>query len=264
METVLSPDGTAIAYDRTGAGPPIVFVTGAIQHRAIGQTMQALADLLAPRFTSLIYDRRGRGDSGESAPYAVEREVEDLAAVVEAAGGAAGLFGMSSGGALAIEAAARGVAATALALYEPPFTAGAGHELPDDYVARLDELAATGRRGDAVEYFMTKAVGMPAEAVAPMRGHPFWAALESVAHTLAYDGRIMTDETLLAERAPTVAIRALVIDGGDSPPWMQAAADRAAAALPDAERRTLAGQTHQFEPAVLAPVLEEFFAVGVY
>jgi pimeloyl-ACP methyl ester carboxylesterase len=217
METVQSADGTTIAYDRAGDGPPIVFVPGAIQHRAIDQTTGALA----------------------------------------------GLFGMSSGAALALEAAAAGVPVTGLALYEPPFRGGNGDPgVPDDYVARLDELAATGRRGDAVEYFMTKAVGMPAEAVAPMRGSPFWAALESVAHTIAYDGRIMTDETLLAERAPALATRALVIDGGDSPPWMHAAADRVAATLPNAGRRTLAGQTHQFDPAVLAPVLEEFFAVG--
>jgi pimeloyl-ACP methyl ester carboxylesterase len=262
METVQSADGTTIAYDRVGEGPAIVFVPGAIQHRAIDQTMRELADLLAPRFTTLIYDRRGRGDSGETPPYAVAREVEDLAAVVDAAGGEVSLFGMSSGGALAIEAAAAGVPVTRVAMYEPPFVTDDGRDLPDDYVAQLDQMAASGRRGDAVEYFMSEAVGMPAEAVAPMRAQPFWAALESVAHTIAYDGRIMADETLLAERAPAVTAPALVIDGGDSPPWMRAAADRAAAALPNARRRTLAGQTHQFAPDTVAPVLEDFFEVG--
>jgi pimeloyl-ACP methyl ester carboxylesterase len=262
METVQSRDGTTIAFDRVGEGPAIVFVAGAIQHRAIDQTTPDLAALLAPRYSALIYDRRGRGDSGETAPYAVEREVEDLAAVVEAAGGEANLFGMSSGAALAIEAAAAGVPIGALALYEPPFRGGNGDPgIPDDYVAQLDELAASGRRGDAVEYFMTKAVGLPAQAVAPMRAQPSWAALEAIAHTIAYDGRIMTDDALLAERAPAVDTPALVIDGGDSPAWMRAAADRAADALPNAQRRTLAGQTHQFAPDTVAPVLEEFFAV---
>jgi pimeloyl-ACP methyl ester carboxylesterase len=262
MEQVRSRDGTAIAFDRTGEGPPIILVGGAIQHRAMDPTTARLAALLAPRFTVTHYDRRGRGDSGDTEPYAVEREVEDLEALVEEAGGSALLYGMSSGGALALEAAARGVAATKLALYEPPFMVGDdGARAPEDFATRLSELTASGRRGDAVELFLSEGPGVPAEVIAQMRSEPIWPAMESVAHTLVYDMTIMDDqESLLAVRAPSVTAPTLVLDGGASPPWMRNAAQTLAERLPNSQRRTLEGQTHQVAPEALAPVLVEFFS----
>ncbi len=265
MDTVTSKDGTTIAFDRSGEGPAIVLVGGAFQHRAIDPSTARLAELLAPSFTVYHYDRRGRGDSGDTAPYAVEREIEDIDALIQDAGGSASLFGMSSGAVLALDAAAHGLAVTKLALYEPPFVVDDSRPpVPQDYTERLTGLLVEGRRGDAVELFMTEAVGMPAEAVAPMRGGPFWSPLEDVAHTLPYDAAIMGDtqsgSPLPAGRWAAVTAPTLVIDGGASPDWARNAVAALAQALPIAERRTLIGQTHQVDPEVLAPELEAFLA----
>ncbi|MEU4222666.1 alpha/beta hydrolase [Nonomuraea sp. NPDC026600] len=258
MHTVLSADGTRIAYDRSGSGPALVYVTGALCDRS---TDKPLAALLAPYFTVLTYDRRGRGDSGDTAPYQVEREVEDLAAVIAEAGGSASVYGMSSGAALALHAAAQGVAITRLALFEPPYS-------PDDeerltqaraYAARLGELLTAGRRGDAVELFMTT-VGLPAELIGQMRGAPMWPALEALAPTLAYDAAVMGNSALPAELVAQVGVPALVADGGASPAWLRDTARRLAGALPQGRHRTLAGQTHDVDPQALAPVLREFLS----
>jgi pimeloyl-ACP methyl ester carboxylesterase len=261
---VRSADGTPIAVERTGKGPPVVFVDGAIAHRAINPAMAQLAELLAPQFTVLAYDRRGRGESGDTEPYAVEREIEDLDAVIAEAGGPAFVVGGSSGAVLALDAAAQGLEIRKLALYEPPFIVDDTRPpLPDDYVERLDELVAAGRPGDAVELFMTAAMRVPDEFLAPMKADDSWAELEKVGHTIAYDGRIMGDtmsgKPLPADRWNGVAAPTLVIDGGASPPFMHNGADALAEILPDAQRRTLEGQTHEVEPQVLAPVLVEFF-----
>ena len=259
MEKVQSSDGTAIAFDRSGEGPPVICVPGMFQHRAIDPGRAELAALLAPRFTVFHYDRRGRGDSGDTQPYAVEREVEDLGALIEEAGGAAALYGLSLGGALALEATARGLAVTRLAVYEPPFTDDDGNVDPsDELTAGIAELVQAGRRGDAVALFMTGS-GVPAETVEQMRQAPFWAGLESVAHTMPYDMTLMGDASLLSERVPTVAVPTLVLDGGASEPWARRSADAVAAAVPGAERRTLEGQTHEVASEPLAPVLAEFF-----
>ena len=265
MNTVQSKDGTTIAFDRLGEGPAVILVGGAFQHRAIDPRTAQLAALLARHFTVFHYDRRGRGDSGDTKPYAVEHEIEDLGALIKEAGGSAFVFGMSSGGAFALEAAAQGVAITKLALYEPPFIVDEGRPpLPEDYVERLTELVSADRRGDAVEYVMTKSVGMPPEAVAPMREAPFWPAFEAVAHTLAYDGTIMhgvsQGSALPLRRWASVTVPTLVIDGGASPGWMHQGAQALAHVLPDVRRRTLVGQAHDVDPEVLAPVLDEFFA----
>lgn len=264
MEQVTSKDGTTIAFDRTGEGTPLVLVGGAFQHRAIDQRTTELAELLARRFAVIHYDRRGRGDSGDTAPYAKEREVEDLGALIEGTGGSAFVFAMSSGGALALDAASHGPNITKLALYEPPLIVDDGRPpLPEDYVARLERLVSAGRRGDAVEYFMTQAAGMPAEAVAPMREAPFWPSFEAVAHTLAYDGAFVHDVSrgspLPLARWDSVSAPTLVVDGGASPEYVRNGAQALADLLPDARRRTLEGQAHDAAPAVLAPVLEEFF-----
>lgn len=265
MNTVQSKDGTAIAFDRYGEGPAVVLVGGAFQHRAIDPGTAHLAELLAERFTVFHYDRRGRGDSGDTAPYAVEREVEDLEALIEEAGGSASVFGMSSAGALALEAASRGLGIQKLALYEPPFIVDDSRPpLPEGYAERLAGLASSGRRGDAVEYFLTESARVPAEAVAPMREAPIWPAFVGVAHTLAYDGAIMGDtmsgSPSTLGRWSCVMAPTLVMDGGASPAYQRNAVEALADVLPNAQRRTLEGQTHDVAPGVLAPALEEFFA----
>jgi pimeloyl-ACP methyl ester carboxylesterase len=205
----------------------------------------------------------GRGDSGDTPSYAVEREVEDLQALVEDAGGTASTFGHSSGAVLALEAAAATPGITNLVLYEPPFIVDDSRPpLPDDYVSHLKELAATDRRGDAVEYFMTSGVGVPAGAMPSIRESPYWPSLEAVAHTLWYDGVIMGDtmvgKPLSADRWSTVTSPALVIDGGASPPSLRNAVQALVDVLPNAQRLTLEGQTHDVDPTVLTPVLVEF------
>lgn len=257
-ETV-SGDGTTIAFERSGEGRPVVVVGGAFNDRG---TAAPIASLLAADFTVFAYDRRGRGDSGDTAPYSVDREVADLAAVIEEAGGAASVYGLSSGAALALHAAADGLPITRLALYEPPFlVAGDDTRAPTsvDIAARYAELASTGRRTEAVQLFLTTA-GLPPEVVDGMREAPVWPRLEGLAHTLAYDTAILGDGSVPTDRAASVTVPTLVIDGGASPGWARRSVAALVDALPDGRLRTLDGQTHDVDPAVLAPVLVEFFA----
>ena len=261
MEKVQSRDGTPIAFDRVGGGPALIVVNGALSDRKAGT---ALAERLAPRFAVYLYDRRGRGDSGDTAPYAVAREVDDLAAVLGAAGGAAGVLGHSSGAVLALEAA-RTLAFTTLALYEPPFVVDDTRApVPEDYVPHLKKLLAEGQRGEAVQYFMRVAVGLPEAAIKAMsQPSPAWSATQALAHTLIYDGLVMGDSLrgrpLSREKWSAVNTPTLVMDGGASPEWARNSVQALAAVLPHAQRRTLPGQTHGADPQVLAPVLEEFF-----
>jgi pimeloyl-ACP methyl ester carboxylesterase len=261
MESVTSKDGTTIAFERTGDGPALVVVGGALNERG---SAAPLGELLSSQFTVTAYDRRGRGDSTDTQPYAVEREIEDLAAVIGVTQGSAFALGHSSGAALVLESAARGVPITRQALYEPPFIVDDSRPpLPRDYVAHLDELVSADRRGDAVEYFMTAAIGMPAEMVAPMHEAPTWKSMEDIAHTIAYDGRIMGDHIWgapLPREWSSITVPTLVMDGGASPAWQRNAVGALAAVLPNAQRRTLDDQTHAAAPEVLAPVLVEFFA----
>jgi alpha-beta hydrolase superfamily lysophospholipase len=258
METVISADGTEIAYDRLGDGPPAILVVGAFNLRS---TTAPLAAALAPRFTVLNYDRRGRGDSGDTAPYAVQREVEDLDALIAAAGGRAAVFGYSSGAVLALKAAAAGSAITRLALYEPPFLVDDSRPRPPaDLAQRLAGLVAAGRRGDAVELYQLEGVGLPEEVVVQLRQAPFRPALEAVAPTLVYDAEITGDLSLPRELAASVLQPTLVLDGGASWSFLRSAAAALAAALPNGRRRTLAGQSHDIDPAATAPVLAEFLA----
>jgi alpha-beta hydrolase superfamily lysophospholipase len=261
MQRVVSEDGTQIAVERVGTGAPLVIVGGALSTRA---SNSLLVEVLADKFSVLSYDRRGRGDSGDTDEYAVEHEVADLAAVVSLAGDAVSVFGSSSGGNLALRAAGAGLQIDRLALWEPNFLADASRPaLPADYVDHLNALVAEGRRGDAVEYFMTAAVGVPAEFVSPMREMPFFAGMEAVAHTLAYDGRVVG--AAMAGRPPApddfaaVRIPTLILDGGTTP-WLSAGADALAAALPDAKRRTLHGQPHDVDALALAPALRDYFS----
>jgi alpha-beta hydrolase superfamily lysophospholipase len=257
MNKVHSKDGTMIAFDRLGDGPPIILVCGGSVDRS---SNAPLAALLAEHFTVFNYDRRGRGDSGDTPPYAALREVEDIDAVIAAAGGSACLYGTSSGAALALEAAASQLAITKLALWEPPFILGDSRPRPPADTARIyTELVSAGRRGDAVEYFMAKVVGLPPDFVAFARSQPWWAAQEAIAHTLAYDATIMGDYSLPTERAAAVRIPTLVLDGGASFAWIGETAQALADVLPHGQRRTLEGQTHDVAAEVIAPVLVEFF-----
>jgi pimeloyl-ACP methyl ester carboxylesterase len=263
LQTVLSKDGTHIAFDKIGAGPALILVNGALQYRSTDPRTEQLTKLLSEHFTVFNYDRRGRGDSGDAAQYAKEREVEDIEALIKEAGGSAAVFGMSSGAVLALEAAKQGLPIPKLALYEPPFIIDNGRPpVPADYLAHLKELLAADRRGDMVEQFMIQAVGVPAEYVAPMRNQPFWPGLESVAPTLIYDATVMGDtmsgNPATLQKWSSVSIPTLVIDGGDSPLFMHNAAQALVHTLPHAQQRTLDGQTHEVDPAVLAPALVEF------
>jgi pimeloyl-ACP methyl ester carboxylesterase len=263
MKSVTSKDGTMIAYDQIGKGPAVILVDGAFCSRAFGP-MPGLAPLLAERFTVFTYDRRGRNDSGDTAPYAVEREVEDIEALIVEAGGSSFVYGISSGAMLALIAAGKlPDRVKKLALYEPPLVLDDSRPpIPEDYLEQLKEMLASGRRGDMVEYFMTKGVGMPIEAVAPMRNMPMWPALESVAHTLIYDTTLMGDFSLsteLTRLAASVRVPVLVMGGGASPVSLQLAVQAVAGAIPGAQLRMLDGQTHEVAPDAIAPVLEAFF-----
>jgi len=260
MTRVRSKDGTLIAFDRSGSGPPLILVDGALCSRSFGP-MPKLAPLLAPHFTVVSYDRRGRNDSGETIPYSVGREVEDLAALVGEAGGSAFVYGVSSGAALALEAAARGVKIRKLALYEPPLGVDK-RQPPADHVAALNERIAADRRADAVKYFMRDMVGIPAPFVFAMRFMPMWSKLEAVAHTLPYDAAIVGDPSLLKKRAATVSVPTLVMGGEKSPAVLREAVQAVGEAVPGAKRRLLAGQTHNVAPQAIAPVLVEYFAAA--
>jgi pimeloyl-ACP methyl ester carboxylesterase len=257
METVTSKDGTTIAFDRLGQGPPVVLVSGGSVDR---MSLAGLAQELASDLTVLNYDRRGRGPSGDTPPYAIEREIEDIEAVVAAAGGEAAIFGSSSGAVLAMLAAGAGLPITKAALWEPPYLPQGMPTPPEDQVERYERFVAEGRRGDAVEFFMSKVVGMPPEFVAGARSQPWWAATEALAHTLAYDARIMGDYRIPTDRVAQVRVPTLVVAGGADMPFMRDTAQALADALPQGEVRFLDGQGHDVDMHVLAPVLRGFFA----
>jgi pimeloyl-ACP methyl ester carboxylesterase len=260
MNQVRSRDGTMIAYDRLGAGPPVILIDGAFCSRSFGP-MPKLAPHLARDFTVFMYDRRGRGDSGDTAPYAVKREIDDLDALIREAGGSAFVYGISSGAALALVAAASGLRIKKLVLYEAPFMVGTPAHLPPvDHQAQLVRLIAEGRRGDAVKYYMRDIMGMPGWLVTLFRFLPMWSKLKAVAPSLPYDSAIMGDFSLPAARAASLTMPTLVVSGDKSMPVLRAAAQRLAEAIPGAQLRTLPGQTHNVAAAALTPVLKEFFA----
>ncbi|RZJ07314.1 MAG: alpha/beta hydrolase [Rubrivivax sp.] len=261
---VTSRDGTRIAYDRWGRGPAVVLVGGALSDRA---GAAELAQLLAKDFTVYAYDRRGRGGSGDNAPYAVQREVEDIEAVIDAAGGSAHVYGKSSGAALALHAAAAlGGKVSKLALYEAPYdeTDGAATAWRG-FTKDIDDLLRAGRRAEAITAFMGF-VGAPPQVVAKMKTSPAWPGMLVMAPTLAYDNRLLGDDravpvTLAARiKSPT-----LVMDGSASAgpmPFMRPTADKIAKVIPGAQRKTLEGQAHDASAQALAPVLIDFFRSG--
>ena len=262
MRTVLSKDGTAIAFDQSGQGPALILVAGATATRL---AEASLAAALAPHFTVFAYDRRGRGASSDTAPYAVEREVEDIEALINEAGGSAFVFGHSSGAVLALEAARLlPTKITKLAVYEPPFIIDDRRPpVPQDYVPHLNELIAAGRRDEAVEYFMTDAMLVPAEMVAQMRQSPMWPQIEAVAHTIPYDGTIMGDtmsgNPSTIRKWASVTVPTLVMVGGASPAFFHNGTQTLVDILPNAQYRHLKDQDHGPADEVLTPALVGFF-----
>jgi pimeloyl-ACP methyl ester carboxylesterase len=264
MNRVRSKDRTSIAYERIGSGPAVILVGGAAVDRSENAP---LATELAEHFTVYNYDRRGRGDSGDTLPYAVEREIEDIEALVAEAGGSAHLYGISSGGALVLEAAAAGVASDKIAVYEVPYDmADDAPQRQREYVEQLEALIADGRRGDAFALFMRLA-GSSEEMIEGARSSPMWPGLEAIAHTLAYDAACMGNSQPPTARLAKITRPTLVATGGASPDsfvggggdFFDQAADAIAESIPQAERQTLEGQTHMVDPKALAPVLARFF-----
>jgi hypothetical protein len=264
MDRVISQDGTSIAYERVGRGPAVILVGGGAVDRSENAP---LAPELAERFTVYNYDRRGRGDSADTLPYAVAREIEDVEALIAEAGGSAHLYGISSGGALALEAAAAGLAIDKVAVYEVPYNVA--DDWPQrwrDYVEELGSLLAAGRRGDAFALFMALA-DTPQDVIASARSSPMWPDLEAIAPTLAYDAACLGDGQPPTARFARINQRTLVATGTagrvpEAASWVKAldpAADAIAASIPRADRRTIEGEAHVVDPKVLAAVLAEFF-----
>ncbi|GAA0610263.1 alpha/beta fold hydrolase [Kribbella sandramycini] len=266
MNTTVSKDGTTIAYDRRGSGPALVLVDGALCSRAQGP-MPELAELLADRFTVYNYDRRGRGDSGDASPggsgrageASIDRELEDLAAVIEVAGGSAYVYGTSSGAALALAAANAGLPIERVVAFETPFVVdGSRKPMPETFVADLEARGPA----DAVKYFLTKGVGLPGPMVTLMRLMPAWKQMTAVAHTLPYDGRFVAHNglgrSLDAGQWSAVGVPVLTVIGGKSPAWMKNAVAAVTAAVPGAECREVPGQNHMIAAKAIAPVIAGF------
>lgn len=268
MQHVTSKDGTIIAYDRVGQGPALILVHGAM-FTSVFYT--GLAAILAPHFTVITYDRRGRGGSGDTAPYAVLREVEDLEALINAVGESAFVFGHSTGAVLSLEGARLLPAAiTKLAVYEPPFTIDDSlPPAPQDFLPHLKELVSAGRRGEAIEYYMQVVGGATTELIAQMRQSPMWPGIEAIAHAVVYDGAIMEDtlrgDPLELRKWASVMVPTLVMDGtvlaGSAirHGFLRHGAEELASILPHAQRCTLEGQDHVPIDDVLAPALKKFF-----
>lgn len=260
MQHVSSADGTRIAFEELGQGPAVVLVGGAFCDRRARVSGLPLARALAPGLRVLVYDRRGRGDSTDTPPYAVERELEDLAAVLTAAGGRAHVYGHSSGAILALEAALLGLPIAKLSLYEPPLVLGGTRErMPADLPEQLDRLIAEGKRTEVTELFLTRGVGLPPSVVEQRKQGAGWASLEALAHTLSYDARLTADPDGILARAARLTNPTALFAGGKSQPWMRSAAESLARVVPGIHFATLPDQSHDVDPLALAPKLLDFF-----
>lgn len=266
MYSVTSTDGTKIAYDKMGQGPALILVSGAFSYRKFPGTVQ-LANLLSERFTVYNYDRRGRGDSGDTQPYKIEREIEDLQVMMDEAGGSAYVWGLSSGAVLALQAAATGVPITKLALHEPPFVVDAAdRKPPSNYVMHVTELIAANRRAEAIKYFMTKGMGAPSFVVSMMRMMPgVWSNLMAVAHTLPYDaallGGYMDGKPLPVTLWNTVKMPTLVLEGTESPAGLRHGSQALAGVLPNARllSKKGLGHTKKLNTTLISSELTTFF-----
>ena len=264
MEKLKSKDGTEIAYDRTGEGPPVVLVGGAFSWRRWMGFVE-LAELLSSHYTVFNYDRRAHGDSADTPPYAIEREYEDLEAMISIAGGSAFVWGMSSGGILALEAARVGVAIEKLAAYEPPFIVDRSDGVPpDDFVQRVGELIDRDARSEAAKYFMGRVMGMPSVIPSLMSlWPPMWSKVKATAHTLPYEAvlieRYVRGRALDPAYWASISTPTLIVSGEKSPEKLRKGAAAIADAVPSAEHRVLHGVSHNVKMDALAPVLEDFF-----
>jgi pimeloyl-ACP methyl ester carboxylesterase len=263
MAHVTSKDGTQIAYSKVGSGPTLIIICGATQFRAFDASLAVLADLLAPQFTVITYDRRGRGESGNTLPFAPAREIEDIAALVQAGGGRASLLGYSSGAVVALEAAVAGLPIDKVLMYEPPFVVPASGfpPPPADYVEALNKMTASGDKDGAPAYFL-KTIGLPPEAIEGIKQSAMWPTMQSIGPTIAYDGQFMFDAYYTEEKFPArwkkATMPVLVLNGDRSFPFMPMAAEAVAAALPNVSRKVLPGQDHGPTPDVIAPVIRDF------
>jgi pimeloyl-ACP methyl ester carboxylesterase len=253
MERVESTDGTSLALDRSGSGPPLVIVVGAFCDRS---TSKSLTALLGSSYTVYEYDRRGRGDSDKDVAFSVDLEVEDLKAVIAATGQTPFVYGHSSGGSLALEAAARGVDMRRLAVYEPPYT-GDAHP-SQQFGLRLDELVTSGHRDQAAEQWLAM-TGAPAHVIESIKSGPRWAHMQALTHTLSQDLRLANNGQVPMERFARIGVPVLAIAGGASPPWAASVAATVACALPRASEQILDGQTHTPADPVVVAILERFF-----
>ncbi len=263
MPHVTSSDGTRIAYETMGSGPVVILVDGAMCYRGMGPAMP-LAKELQDRFTVTVYDRRGRGESGDTQPYAVDREIEDLQALVNAAGGSAMLYGISSGGVLALEAANRIAGVTKVFVYEAPFITDTTRHMAPGYADRMYALVRAGDRSGALRHFMRVGVGMPAFAVLMMRLMPMWKTLKAVAPTLAYDTSF-TEPMQRSKPIPrgtwaNLRQPAMIVGGTKSDTWMRNSQKAIADALPNARHDELEGENHMVKATAIAPMIKEFFA----
>lgn len=264
MQTVISKDGTKIAFDKVGSGPAIILVNGAMSYRAFDPTLGELAELLGTDFTVYNYDRRGRGESGDIQSITKQREIDDVQALIGDAGGEAMLFGISSGGAIALETAAVTPSVTKVAVYEVPFIVDDSREPLKDYESYTTKLVAENKIDELVEYFLRKVAGIPAEYLVGIKqDQGMWNKMLAIAPTIPYDAAFMSEfmkgKPPSADYWAKVTVPVLVTVGGASPAWFPHAADALAKVLPDARQQTLEGQTHQVDAKVLAPVLSHFF-----
>ncbi|GAA1600028.1 alpha/beta hydrolase [Kribbella sancticallisti] len=255
MDKITSSDGTSIAYDTLGSGPGLILIAGAFTDRSY---YAPLATALSPHFTVITYDRRGRGDSTDTAPYAIERELEDLAVLREATG-AVYAKADSSGAMLLVRAVAAGVPFDKLAIMEPPFRVEGAPPAPDRYLERLQDFIATGNPGGAAELFMVEAVGQPQELVDTFKGTPMWSSLEAMAPTLVYDALQMGDSSVPTTLLAGIPTETLAIHSTGSPAWMQSAVRATADALPNAHVAALEGEFHQVSEEALVPALTDFY-----
>ena len=260
MAMFTSKDGTSIAYDKRGSGPALILIDGAFCGRNMGP-MPKLAPLLAPHFTVYNYDRRGRGDSPDIRPFTADSEYEDLAALIDIAGGSAHLYGTSSGAGLALFASARGLPINRLALFEPPFTdVPGGKPMPKGYQEELERLVAADRRADVVKYFMTKMIGMPAIMMPLMRLNPGWKAMLHNAPSLPHDAAIMQGYGFPTAAARSIRVPTIVISGDRTFKQLKEPVRLTRETIPGARFASLPGQSHDAAAELVAPVLIEFFA----
>ncbi|MGZ3861386.1 MAG: alpha/beta fold hydrolase [Flavisolibacter sp.] len=258
MEIVISKDGTPLAYERSGKGPAVILVDGAFCSKNFGP-MQKLAPLLSKHFTVYTYDRRARGNSGDTKPYAVAREIEDIDALIQLAGGSAFLFGISSGAILCLQAAASHLNIKKLALLEPPYVGNHKGQRPENTTERLKELIAQGKKGAAATYYLRKVIGVPAIIAFLLRFTPNWPKMKANANSLPYDAALCGNFTIPVEQIASITISTLVIDSEKSPKQLRTAVQNVALVLPKGKRISLKGTIHDVPPKILVPALVSFY-----